>query len=135
MPFYSQSLTVPPNTPASAPSTVDFSLFPGLITHVWFQFPRGCAGLLHARVLRVENQVWPTNGGGDLASDGFIVDFAEEYDLTDGPFLLTLSAYNLDDTYQHTVTVWIAMQDEAKVKAAEATSSMLQKFLQLVGLK
>ncbi len=135
MPFYSITVSVPPNTPATAPATATLEIFPGVVVQVWLQFPRFCAGLVHARILRAGSQIWPANEDSDVASDGFVVNWPEEYDMTDEPTALTLSAWNLDDTYPHSVTLWLATRDAASFKAAQQQSNLLAKFLQLVGLK
>lgn len=55
--------------------------------------------------------------------------------MTDQPLTLTLSGYNLDDTFPHTVTLWLATRSADDVQAQRQTASMLQKFLRLVGVK
>ena len=135
MPFYSLALTVPVNTPATAPATQDLHIYPGVITQLAIQFPKGCAGLVHATLMRVGSQVWPASPDSDLSTDGNIILAEEQYDITDEPLRLTLSAYNLDDTYPHTITLWVTTVDADQVQAQRQTASMLTKFLQLVGLK
>jgi hypothetical protein len=135
MAFYSLSLTVAASTSPDAPATAEVEIFPGVVTHVWLQFPRGCAGLVHARVLRAGSQIWPANPDADIASDGFIVNWSDEYDMTDTPLTLTLSAYNLDDTYPHTVTLWLETRPVEDYQAAQQTQNLLGKFLELVGVR
>jgi hypothetical protein len=102
--FYEFKLTIPANTPATDPTEQTVQLSPGIISHVELQFPRGTVGLVHVVVRRALHQVWPTNPDGDIAAEGINVSWADDYDLSEPPFELTLSGYNLDDTFDHTIT-------------------------------
>lgn len=107
--FYSFDLTIPANTPASAPETLEVDLVPGVIHRVEIQFPRGCVGLVHVQVVQEFHQVWPTNPGADLASDGYTIAWDDAHELVEGQSLLTLVGWNLDDTFPHTITFRFAV--------------------------
>ncbi len=102
--FYELPLTIPANTPAAAPVEDTLELSPGTITYVELQFPRGCVSLVHVKVRRGLHQVWPSNPDGDVAGENANISWADDYDLTEPPHQLTLSGYNLDDTFPHTIT-------------------------------
>jgi hypothetical protein len=102
--FYEFALTIPANTPATSPLEQTVQLSPGTISYVEIQFPRGTVGLVHVRVRRTLHQVWPTNPDGDIAAEGVNVSWSDDYDLSEPPFELTLSGYNLDDSFPHTIT-------------------------------
>lgn len=76
----------------------------GVITFVEVQFPRGCAGLVHASVRLGLHQLWPTNQDGAITGDDARVSWDEQYPITAAPFTLRLVATNADDTFPHTVT-------------------------------
>lgn len=102
--FFSFDLTVPINTPASAPLLREVTLPPGVVQQVDVQFPSGCVGLVHTLCQRASHQVWPSNDGADFSSNGQMLSWQDDYTLDAAPFVLRLFAWNLDDTYPHTIT-------------------------------
>lgn len=102
--FFSVDVTVPASTAEASPATADVLLPPGVIQQVDVQFPAGCVGLVHTFCSRGANQLWPTNPDGDFASNGFTISWQEDLELNDAPFRLHVVAWNLDDTYPHTIT-------------------------------
>ncbi len=111
--LFSIDITAPANTPATAPVEQEVQLPPGIIHRVHVQFPGGCVGLVHTRVMRGAHQVWPTNPAGDLSSDGRVIEWDDDYELDAAPFALTLQVWNLDDFFNHTVTWRFAMREFA----------------------
>ena len=109
--YYSFDLTVPPNTSASSPAELLVDLAPGTIHRVELQFPAGCAGLVHVRIFHASHQVWPSNPDGTISSDGLLVAWTEAWDLRSKPHQLRLLAYNLDDTFYHTIAFRFALAE------------------------
>lgn len=107
--FYAFAVTIPANTAAASPVREHVELVPGTIRKVDIQFPRGCVGLVHAQVHQEHHQLYPTNPGADFASDGFNIIWEDEHELVDGQSRLTLVAWNLDDTFPHTLTFRFAL--------------------------
>ena len=102
--LFDYELTVPANTPAGSPVSDEVIVGPGAITRVEVQFPDGCAGLVHARVRRWGHQLFPTNVDGWLTANGYVIAWDDDADVSEPPLTVTIEAYNLDDTYQHTLT-------------------------------
>jgi hypothetical protein len=102
--FYEHPLTIPANTPATSPFELEVELDHGRIVGVELQFPRGCVGLVHVQVRRELHQLWPTNVDGDISGEDARIGWVEDHDFTEEPYTLTLRGWNLDDTFQHTVT-------------------------------
>lgn len=126
-------VTSPKSTLRSAPTVVEAALPAGVVSWVGVQFPTGCGGLVHARILRAGHQVWPTNLDEDLSSDGFIVSWRERYPLLDPPYAFRLEVWNDDDTYQHKVTVFFEVEESRPGPAAPAGQSLLDRLRSLVG--
>lgn len=103
--YYEKRLAIPANTPASAPATETLPIHPGVVNQVDVVFPSGCAGLAHFQVHLWNTQLWPSNVNSDFSGDGVHISFTEDFEVVDLPFELTLIGWNLDDTYQHTVTL------------------------------
>lgn len=105
--IYDYALPTPANTLESAPMETIITLPVGRIAHVDIMFPSGCAGLAHVQIYRALHQLWPANVGASFIGDGTVVSWDEDYMLTDEPFALKAICWNLDDTYQHTITLRI----------------------------
>jgi hypothetical protein len=132
--FWEYTLTIPANTPASAPVESDVNLSPGTIVRVDVQFPRGCVGLVHVKIWKEEHQVWPVNVDGNIASEGQTVSWPEDYDVTDEPFTLTLRGWNLDDTFAHTITFRFALLELGAAQASRAGGGLLGRIAAALGI-
>jgi hypothetical protein len=126
--FYEFGITIPANTPASAPVIADLPMTAGKITHVFVQFPAGHLGLTHIFIRDGLFQVWPSNQGADFSTSDETIGWLEEYPLGDPPYDLQAYAWNLDDTYQHTITVRIELQP------AEQEPSLSDQIKSLLGI-
>jgi len=110
--FYRFAVTVPKNTPKESPVEQMVRLTAGVVEKVEITFPSGCAGLVGLRILRGGHVVWPTSPGEWFVSDDYTISFPERYPILDEPLELRLQAYNLDDTYNHTPVVRLAVKTE-----------------------
>ncbi len=130
--LYEFDLTIPANTPASAPVSILASLAPGRVSQVSVTFPAGCIGLVHAYIVRSMHQVWPTNPGEQIKGDGQSVTWPEDYNLDDDPFTFTCYGYNLDDTYAHTLTFRFALLGGAPRAVTPQTTTLLDRLRELI---
>ena len=132
--LYEYDLAVPANTPATAPASIVAPLVPGRVAQVGITFPTGCAGLVHAYIVRSNHQVWPSNPDEDIKGNGQTVTWPDDYDLDDDPFAFTCYAYSLDDTYPHTLTFRFAVIGGGARRVAPETVSLLERLRQLIGV-
>ena len=102
--YYDFTLTIPANTTERALKKDTVKLTHGIIHRVEVEFPSGCGGLVHVKVLQALHQAFPTNPEGNFSSDGYTISFRDHYKLLSEPYQLTLSGWNEDDTYPHTIT-------------------------------
>lgn len=100
--FYETRLTIPKNTPATAPVSTVLYVHPGVVTQVEVFFPPGCAALARIQIYLWEHQAWPSNVDSYFTGDGTQIVFPEDLELVDPPFEFTIYGWNLDDTYSHT---------------------------------
>ena len=126
--LYEYSLTIPANTPESAPETMRAPLAPGTVARVDVQFPRGCVGLVHVQIWRSEHQVWPGNPDGNIAAEGLIVSWPEDYVLDDDPFTLSLRGWNDDDSYSHTITFRFGLLSLSTREEARESVGLLRRI-------
>jgi len=126
---YELRLVVPKSTTEIAPVESTLTVHPGVVREVNVLFPRGCAQLAHAQILRWGQQVWPSDPNQDFSGDGETIDFVEEFHVEDPPYTFTLRAWNDDDTFPHTITLRVA------VLALDTTESggVLKTFTEMFG--
>lgn len=109
--FYRYSLTVPANTPSTAPIATTMRLSHGIINQIEIGFPPGCAGLVHVSIFHFEHQAWPTNPDNDFAWDDYNVTIRNEaFGLVTRPYNLTLRAWSEDNTFPHTIVCRLGIQ-------------------------
>lgn len=133
--FYEWAIDVPASTTSAAPVTQDMKLTEGVITRVEVQFPNGCAGLAHCKILHSESQKWPTPPSTSFASDGHAITLDENFELSDEPFSLKAVCWNDDDTYQHTIYVRIGLLRGPGAIFINKVFQGLAKMLALMGIK
>jgi len=121
---YEKSLIIPRNTPITAKVTETMDVHPGIVRQVSIFFPPGCCGLARMYVKLWERQVWPSNIGSYFHGDGQNLVFPEDLRLVDPPFEFVLVGWNLDDTFQHTVTLRLAISPEETT-----TTQLLSRLL------
>jgi hypothetical protein len=113
--FYEYRLTVPANTPAATPLTREVVLAPGRIVAMAVQLPRGCVGLVHAQIWQGLDVHWPSNPDSSICGDAVVVEWQESFDLDPTAPRLRLAAWNLDDSFPHTVTFRINVLAQAVI--------------------
>ncbi|MGH6998549.1 MAG: hypothetical protein ACREEO_10140, partial [Phenylobacterium sp.] len=91
-------------------------------------------GLVHVRVRHGLHQLWPANPGGDIAGDGALIAWTENWELSREPFALRLQGWNLDDTFPHTVTVRIALLEARGPGAAPVEFPVIEPVLGVLEL-
>ncbi len=132
--FYSLAITIPANTLAAKPLEQELRMGPGVIHRVSVGFPGGCVGLAHLQILQHDHQLWPTNPDASLASDDHQLEWDDYWELADVPYSLTLRAWNLDDTYDHTVTVRIGVLPVEAYWREGRSATMIEALAQAFNL-
>jgi len=103
--IYSFEIAIAANTAEAAAQETAIKLAPGKVTRVEVLFPGGCAGLVHARILRGAQQLWPSNPSSNFSGDGEVISIDEEYDMIESGYELTAKTWNDDDTFAHTIQI------------------------------
>ncbi|MBA7692079.1 hypothetical protein ES703_100637 [subsurface metagenome] len=107
--LYNWIITVPKNTPRTAPVEQKLTLAIGIVTWYSVLFPPGCVGLVHAKIYHREHQIVPSKGDQDLAGDTFPIEWNDYYELYERPADFLARCWNEDDTYPHKVHIRIAV--------------------------
>jgi len=128
---YSLILTIPANTPLTAPVATRARVPRGVITEIRLDFPSGCAGFAYVRLFALDKQIYPSNLGAYYRGDGIVYLISDHYPLTEYVQEVRLEGYNLDDTYPHTVTLGLTV---APTEARKSATGMLEQLKQTFGL-
>lgn len=132
--LYTHTLAVPPNTSERDPVEEAVKLTYGVITMVEVEFPPGCAGLVRAFMRRSLHQVWPSNQGGYLRSDGRAIRWNDYYELFDEPVELTVGAWSADDFYSHDVLFRFELTSKEIAERGKVAAGAMNKIRQLLNM-
>lgn len=108
--IYQKSITIPVNTLKDEPVSVEMEVNKGFIYQVNAIIPSGCVGLAGVRILDGIYQAYPTTPNEWFTGDATHHNFTDSYIKETPPYKFTVEGYNLDDTYEHTLTVLIGME-------------------------
>ena len=104
------SVTLPKNGSRENQVEREIKLDKGLIKKLIVQIPAGHAGLTHFALYRGDSQVWPKNPNQKFVGDNITLTFDDEwYPILQPPYSLFFRGWNEDDTYDHTVYIYIQL--------------------------
>jgi hypothetical protein len=96
------------------------------------EFPPGCAGLTHLRILDGSYQMYPASVGETFASDGSVIGFDDLYMKSSEPFEFVIEGWNEDTAWDHTIQVRIAMASAEAFMSRYMPSLQWQKFSEIM---
>ena len=108
---FQESVKITADTKITSPRPVDLKVTAGVVTHLAVEFPAGCAGLAHLRILRGGYQVWPVDIGEWFTSDDHVIEIDTHYGLMDHPLQFRIEGYNEDESNYHVLTVRLELTE------------------------
>ena len=126
--IYVFPITIPANTPETAQLKTILQLPRGKITRMMVQFPSGHVGLTHIGLTRGLHQLYPSNPEARFSSSQETITWDEDYPLDTPPLQLEAYTWNEDETYNHTITVRVVLQEPKR------EASLLDEVKSLLGL-
>jgi len=130
--FYSWDITVPADTPESAPLMQFLPLTKGVITNVNIRFPAGCHGLVKIRLLRFEHALEPLNRDDWITGDDEPINISEFYELKESPARLKFVGYSEGSFYPHVITVRVTVLPK-NIASLVPVIDLLSKMMQRLG--
>ena len=130
--LYSKQITISANTSQANASKSYFKVNKGVISNVWITFPAGCAGLVKLRIYHEGHPFLPVNADNYLRGDNYTFQFPVMYEITEEPMILTVEAWNEDDTYDHTIDILFLILPKNVVLPVGATEGILESLKSLV---
>ena len=113
--LYSKHITLSSGGTEATASSENFTINKGLIYRAWLIFPKGCAGLVKARVHHHGHPIIPVNKSDYMVGENYVFEIPLFFEVTSQPYRVTFEGWNEDDTYDHTIQVvfsiipkWIA---------------------------
>jgi len=108
--IYSTNIEIPSNTVQGDPIEQQLDLCYGIIRQIDIGFPAGCCGLVGIKLKRALHSLFPVGEQNWFTGDDVNISFDEQYMLLYEPFHLSIEAYNLDDTYNHTIVFRVGIE-------------------------
>lgn len=131
--FYRYALTVPRNTPLTAPVTLEFELPAGIIHQVIVKFPVGCHQRVYFAIYQGANQQFPTGPAGWFRGDNENLDFKEHVENKHG-FHWYMKGASPGTFYDHTITVRIGVLREQDISPFMIVQDLVKIFKRMMGL-
>ena len=129
---YRIDLLIPASTTETAPTKQDIIVWKGVISHVQMLFPKGCAGLAHARIRQANHNIAPVNPNGWFTGDGSGPDYQEYFPLESGTNEITIEGYNEDEIYAHTPIVEFDVLPEEVLRMPKIQYDLVYAFIRAV---
>ena len=107
--IYTANITTSSGTLKKTPKRTTIKVTKGLVYRVEFYFPPGSSGLMGVAVLDGLYQAWPSNADTFFISDNETIGFDDLFIKESDPFEFTVLTYNLDDKFDHFVSVRIGL--------------------------
>jgi hypothetical protein len=129
--LFQGSITIPANTPLTAPTTAILKIAHGIISEFMVRPRPGHAGLAHCVILHHEHQIAPSTTDMSLFGDTFPIDWGEYYEVYQPPYELKIRGWNDDDTYEHTFDIFVAVLPRKGIIAtavSDAITNLLSIF-------
>jgi len=101
--LHSKHITLSAGATEATLTKTQFTVNQGVIYRVWLTFPAGCAGLVKVRVLHEGHPFLPVEQDAYIRGDDYVFEYPVFYEITDEPQLITVEAWNEDDTNDHTI--------------------------------
>ena len=102
---FGYELTVPKNTTPQNPLISHQFLDRFVITEIYIDLPKGCCGLVGLQIYALGRLVFPRNKEYWFKGDDVQKAFMCAWSVEDNPHDVSILAYNLDDTYSHTIQI------------------------------
>ncbi|RLC86240.1 MAG: hypothetical protein DRJ03_09350 [Chloroflexi bacterium] len=138
MPDYNFTITIPANTPRDDPQKVELELTRGIIAGGQIYFPAGCHGLAHVVICDGNGQLYPSNADETFHGEDGAIPLVGRYLLDSAPYKLYAKAWNLDDTYDHTVQLTINVLSPEEVNLSLGLNELIdlfKMFLNRIGVR
>ena len=128
---YFKVITVPANTPQTSPKRERIEVEGDYVYEVAYLIPSGHVGLTGLRLKYGDYQLLPRNVGEWVRGDDVYRSVKVRWYFRSPKPLLTIEAYNEDDTYDHSFYIWIVTARRDEVLWYERLERLLASIARL----
>jgi len=132
---YFTKLTIPANTPAEKPAEKTIEVEGDVLAEIAYLIPPGWTALAHFAVYYGIRQIYPEEAGTWITGDNLYRPVPIRWILPESPCKLTVKGYNQDDTYDHTVYVWLLTKPEEEVWPLRILVDFVKILKRLIGIR
>ena len=100
----------------------------GIITWISVLYPTGCHGMVHCIIRHHEHQIAPSTEGMNIIGDGIPVEWNEYYESYQPPYELKVELWGVSCTYNHTVTIRVAILPRKAILALAIVDALRAAF-------
>lgn len=130
--LYSKQITLTKGGTEITATKTSFKVNRGVITNIWITFPDGCAGHAKLRIYHEGHPFLPVNKDNYIRGNDYTFQFPVMYEITSEPMVLTVEAWNDDDTNDHTVDILVLILPKRVVMPVGATEGIMESLKSLV---
>lgn len=116
MPEYFRKLTIPANTPENKPVGIDIEVEGEVLSEIAYLIPPGWCALAHFALFYGIEQIYPEELGTWITGDNVFRVVPLKWNMPEWRTKISIRGWNEDDTYEHSVFVWLltATKEEAR---------------------
>ena len=126
--LFTKSFTVLTTHTEASPLEDTIKIAHGIITFVSIWMPPGCHGLVYCKLKHHEHTVFPSTEDMFLMTDGYPVEWNEYYESYQPPYELKFVGWSYGTTYDHVVTIRIAILPRKAVLALAIVDALKGMF-------
>lgn len=126
--LFTADVTIIAGTTKAIPKEQILKIDKGIITWVYVNFPAGCHGLIECVVLHHEHQIFPSTEGMSLRGSGIMIAWNEYYESYQPPYELKIKAWSPNASYNHTITIGIAVLPRKAIIALAVVDAIKSLF-------
>lgn len=130
--IYLADILTPANTSVINPLVTRLPVTKGLIYHIRVYMPHGAMGLHGGAIYDGSYQIWPSTQGTFFRGDGLDMDFDDLYIKNIAPYELQIKTWNLDDTYEHLIMLYISLVSNEAFISRFMPGESYDKMLQVI---
>ena len=128
---YVKDVFIEHNTTYANRITRDFKVSRGVIVLAAVRFPFGCCRLVGVKINHGLHQVVPANPDGSLFGHNETIDPPEWYEIKSGGAVMTIKAWNLDEAFDHTITVRLVVLPKWLAYPYSILANLLENFARM----
>lgn len=123
--LFSYDFTIPAATPATTKYTEVIRLDTGTLREVKIRFRSGCHNRVYFVLYDGLQQIIPAHDTTALYADDYTFSIPMNYLIPNKPYILTPTGWSPSTRYDHTITLWLDLQETAQDRKQGPIDSLL----------